>query len=925
MAPKQSDMQVRLTEYLLPFRKPFATARQSHSSSRGIIVEVAAEGHRGFGEANPRRFVTGERFEDVVDAAPIALEEVVSNRTTLLSPTSRDLRPFVRHLRQVLSKADSAANGFPSLTLAIEMALLDLQSQRDGLPLFRTLAPREERCFSSNAFTSNLLGKGPEEVVRRANAAGDHGYLRTKLTGSWEIDEPICTALFRTLAERGAATSVWFDLNESLDDDWRPYLSKQLDAARSVGFINEVVLEQPTPRVDVAQLQAISEYLKAEEPGTWSVMADESVVDMDDLERICALNADLTVPIQVNIKPQKVGSLLDAVDMADRLREVDDRARVYFGGIIGSTDLSGWATLHLNHAAHNTGFSTAHPKRNFRRQLCTTPLVNPRDPCPGQDLVGLGTTVDKRALERVTARVTVPQPTRSTTARVRGAAGRVRRRATAAVRRRVRQPQQDVGSEHAGRLVAGRAQNVYDTPLPSVDKKAFDSYLLQGANLRAGLPSRRTRQLRFATSMGGQVITFHWTAATYRGVAASPPDDDCFPGLPDTRFPRVEVLRDKELFRQQLRECGLPYVPGFAVDMHDSQVAVARASSELGYPVVLKPAIGTGGVGVTTGIRSRRELERAWEGLLRNERAMARNAGYFIVERHISGVDARAYVVGDELVGSYATQPATLVGDGRSTARELLAHGNELRRANPHLRDRPLRMNGFVRDLLAAQGYVPNDVLPKGHRVQIARNGNPSQGGETISLLGTIDPGLELRLASFLSLLDIDGLRQSGIDFILTETNDASLGDAFFVNEANSTPAIGSHQFPMYGSPTDVGAETLRAHAMALGHPLGNIDGFDEPIYVDIHTHTPEDTRWLQLALQNDGCRVERAATREDDADVVTSVRGTGFEIAALYSALPDPRDRSGAAVTGENSTRDGIDPPPDMGKPIGTWTFIPH
>lgn len=922
MGRGSSDTQVRLTEYLLPFRKPFATARQSHSSSRGLIVEVSADGYRGIGEANPRRFVTGERFEDVLVAAPHALEEVARTYSRMPSNSATELRSFIHHLRQVLATGGNASTGFPSLTLAIEMALLDLEAKRTGVPLFRMLSQRQERCFSSNAFTSNLLGKGPEEIERRAKAAGDRRYLRTKLSGSWDIDGPICTTLFRTLVDTGSATPVWFDLNESLDGDWQPYLAKQIDAARSVGFGNEVVLEQPTPRTKTGQLRSISEQLAADGLGTWSVMADESVVDMDDLERICELNADLTIPIQVNIKPQKVGSLLDAVEMADRLQEVDDRARVYFGGIIGSTDLSGWATFHLNHAAHNTGFSTAHRKRNYRRQLCTSPLVDPRDPCPCQDLIGLGTEVDARQLERVTTRVLASRPSRRHTDRLRSGAGRVRRRAKAALRRRLTHPPSDPSGDLARQVTQDREPNRYGTSLPAVNKKAFDSFLLQGASLRAGLPSRRTRQLRFATLLGGQVITFHWTAATYREVPASPPEGDRFPGLPETRYPRVDVLRDKERFRQLLRGAGLPYVPGFAMDMHDREGAVARASSELGFPVVLKPVVGTGGVGVTTGIRSGRDLARAWEDLLRNERAMARNTGRFIVERHVTGLDARAYLVGDQLIGCNARQPATLTGDGRSTARELLELSNSVRRQNPHLRDRPLRMNAAARELLAAQGYTPRDVLPKGHRFVIARNGNLSQGGDSISIIDALEPALRQGLRSFLELLDVDGLKQCGLDLILTDAHESGIGTTFYINEANSSPGIGSHQFPMYGPATDVGAETLQAHAKASGRELTAVAGFDEPIDVDIWTHTLEDTRWLQLALNNDGCRVQQLGTREEGTGAVTAVRGTGFEIAALYAALPDPRERGSNAATEQSTARNGQS---QTEKPIGTWTFIPH
>src|SRR5262249_12905351 len=136
-----------------------------------------------------------------------------------------------------------------------------------------------------------------------------------------------------------------------------------------------------------------------------------------------------------------------------------------------------------------------------------------------------------------------------------------------------------------------------------------------------------------------------------------------------------QIAADKHLTRKLLKSAGVPVPAGRPVA--DSQDA-CTAAAELGWPVVVKPLDGNHGRGVATNLTTNEQVIAAYE--------VAKGEGSgVIVEQYITGDDYRLLVIGNQLVAASLREPAHVVGDGRSTVRELVDEVNrDPRRSDGH-------------------------------------------------------------------------------------------------------------------------------------------------------------------------------------------------------------------------------------------------
>src|SRR3954452_15744279 len=188
----------------------------------------------------------------------------------------------------------------------------------------------------------------------------------------------------------------------------------------------------------------------------------------------------------------------------------------------------------------------------------------------------------------------------------------------------------------------------------------------------------------------------------------------------------VDIASDKSLTNNLLNSAGMP-VP--RSQMGRTEEEAASAAKTLGYPVVVKPLDGNHGRGVNLDLRSEDDVRRA--GPL--ARAQSRN-GDLVVETYVYGNDYRVLVVDGKMAAVAERVPAGVNADGEHTLRELVdIENSDPRRGIGHEKVLTrIQFNDAALELAAKQGYGPDDVPPKGTRVQLALTGNMSTGGTSI-------------------------------------------------------------------------------------------------------------------------------------------------------------------------------------------------
>lgn len=250
------------------------------------------------------------------------------------------------------------------------------------------------------------------------------------------------------------------------------------------------------------------------------------------------------------------------------------------------------------------------------------------------------------------------------------------------------------------------------------------------------------------------------------------------------------VSRDKDLTKTMLRACGVPVPEGRIV----SSAADAWATAQgIGGPVVVKPTDGNHGRAVFTDLTKQTEVETAY-GV-----AIEEGSGV-IVERFVPGTEHRVLVVHGRVVAAAKGETSYVVGDGRSSVRQLIdsqLNSDPRRGVNE---DTPLRRVGIDSTLrleLERQGLHADAVVPEGKQVLISRNGN---------VAFDVTDGVHPEVADACCLATrIVGLDIAGIDLVCEDISQPLETQGGAIVEVNAGPSLIDHIKPADGPPRPVG------------------------------------------------------------------------------------------------------------------------
>jgi D-alanine-D-alanine ligase-like ATP-grasp enzyme len=342
---------------------------------------------------------------------------------------------------------------------------------------------------------------------------------------------------------------------------------------------------------------------------------------------------------------------------------------------------------------------------------------------------------------------------------------------------------------------APRTEPPRDLPVPNAfpgQQAAVGSWdarataTLEAELLRSGLSTRRVspRLLLAARPGWHSAIAFDRARSSVAGAAA------------------CAITGHKEVTRDVLGAAGLPVPQGAYFPASEAGAAYA-AGIELGFPLVVKPGGGTKGIGVTTRISSPEALEQAIEVVATSKYARSG----LVIERHVTGGDYRILVTTAKALSVVRREPASVVGDGSHTIEELVLHANAIRRQNPSLGRIPTPLDRRADEPLRRQGLTRTSVPGAGQRVQLSVVANLSQGGVSHEVLDATHPTL-LDLAVS-AVRAIPGLPYAGLDILMEDHRLPVDAQSLAIVEMNSVPMLGLHHYPMFGPPRNVSAELV--------------------------------------------------------------------------------------------------------------------
>lgn len=266
----------------------------------------------------------------------------------------------------------------------------------------------------------------------------------------------------------------------------------------------------------------------------------------------------------------------------------------------------------------------------------------------------------------------------------------------------------------------------------------------------------------------------------------------------ETRHIAVEIAQDKELTNKLLKDTGLPVPQSILVSSEEEAVEAAEG---IGYPCVVKPYNLSHGRGVALNLQNADQVKDAYQ-------RCAEMTDYMLVESYLSGNDHRILVVNDEVVAVSERVPGHVVGDGRSTIRELVDVVNsDPRRGVGHEKIlTQIAIDHQAERLLGQAGYTLDTILDNRQQFFLRSTGNLSTGGTAIDRTDVIHPdNIEIaRRAAKVIGLDI-----AGIDVITPDISRSVREAGGGIVEVNAAPGFRMHVSPTEGRPRNVASPVM--------------------------------------------------------------------------------------------------------------------
>ncbi|MBI5037102.1 MAG: hypothetical protein HZC01_00115 [Candidatus Kerfeldbacteria bacterium] len=195
------------------------------------------------------------------------------------------------------------------------------------------------------------------------------------------------------------------------------------------------------------------------------------------------------------------------------------------------------------------------------------------------------------------------------------------------------------------------------------------------------------------------------------------------------------------------------------------------------YPVVVKPASGLQGHGITVNVRDEQTLTFAIDHAFEYGQRV-------IIEKYYPGTDYRVLICQDKVLALTHRLPAQVIGDGIHTIEELINHANEIL-------PKKILLDQEIKNRLREHDATLHTILEPGQQVVLRYRANAALGGTTIN----IDPKQAHpdNLRACIKAVHTVGLKLAGVDFMTTDITQSYLKTKGGITEINHNPAIDIH------------------------------------------------------------------------------------------------------------------------------------
>jgi len=195
--------------------------------------------------------------------------------------------------------------------------------------------------------------------------------------------------------------------------------------------------------------------------------------------------------------------------------------------------------------------------------------------------------------------------------------------------------------------------------------------------------------------------------------------------------------------------------------------------------VVVKPARGEQGAGISVDVRDKVSLKTAIEEAQKFSEKV-------LLEEYVEGQDLRVIVIDNEVVAAAVRRPPRIQGTGQDSIRALIEKQSRRRSAATGGESR-IPIDRETERCIRDDGYTLEDILPYGEYLTVRKTANLHTGGTIHDVTEELHPALRQAAVDAARAIDIP---VTGLDFLVPEPESAD----YVIIEANERPGLANHE-----------------------------------------------------------------------------------------------------------------------------------
>jgi cyanophycin synthetase len=265
----------------------------------------------------------------------------------------------------------------------------------------------------------------------------------------------------------------------------------------------------------------------------------------------------------------------------------------------------------------------------------------------------------------------------------------------------------------------------------------------------------------------------------------------------DSRLAK-QIQRDKWATNLMVERLGLP-TPNWQV--LDSIEDIEKVWEQYEKPVVIKPVGLTAGSGVSTELDT---IEKAKEAFRIAKEKTKRHVGKkwqqkIMIQEQVPGEDYRLLVIDGKLEVATKRIPAFIIGDGKSTIKELIEETNKDPRrdtSKPTHILKPIKIDEPLLSLLKENNLSLDSIPKKDEKITVRKVASMSQGGITEDFTDKVGPEIKHIVESVATSIHAFAI---GADVLCKDLSKPLTKDNGGIIEINTKPEAYLNLYPVIG------------------------------------------------------------------------------------------------------------------------------